>query len=88
MELIEGYERFGDATSGPLLPGDRGTIIEMQYGPSGERYENSMPILNRFTSISIISQFAIFNVGIPSVSYIIHDDGGINPRHLFARAQV
>jgi hypothetical protein len=37
VELVVGYERFGDAANGPLLPGERGTIIELQKGPSGER---------------------------------------------------
>lgn len=37
VELVEGYERFGDAANGPLLPGERGTIIELQKGPAGER---------------------------------------------------
>jgi hypothetical protein len=32
-----GYERFGDAASGSLLPGNRGTIIELQ-GAQGLRY--------------------------------------------------
>lgn len=36
VELVGGYERFGDAANGPLLPGERGTIIELQKGPSGE----------------------------------------------------
>jgi hypothetical protein len=37
VELVVGYERFGDAASGPLLPGNRGTIIELQ-GAQGLRY--------------------------------------------------
>ena len=27
---MSNYERFGDASNGPLLPGDRGTVIELQ----------------------------------------------------------
>jgi hypothetical protein len=38
VELIEGYERFGDASNGPLHPGERGTVIDLQEGPSGDRY--------------------------------------------------
>ena len=30
MELVKNYERFGDASNGPLLPGNRGTVIELQ----------------------------------------------------------
>lgn len=37
VELVEGYERFGDAINGPLAPGERGTIVELQQGPEGER---------------------------------------------------
>jgi hypothetical protein len=38
VELVEGYERFGDAVNGPLTPGERGIIVEFQLGPEGERY--------------------------------------------------
>ena len=38
VELVEGYERFGDAVNGPLVPGERGLIVELQQGPEGERY--------------------------------------------------
>ena len=38
VELVEGYERFGDAINGPLVPGERGVIVELQQGPEGERY--------------------------------------------------
>jgi hypothetical protein len=38
VELVEGYERFGDAINGPLVPGERGIIVELQQGPEGERY--------------------------------------------------
>mmetsp|Transcript_36670 Transcript_36670/g.88593 ORF Transcript_36670/g.88593 Transcript_36670/m.88593 type:complete len:2896 (+) Transcript_36670:158-8845(+) len=37
VELVEGYERFGDAVNGPLVPGERGVIVELQQGPEGER---------------------------------------------------
>ena len=37
MELIEGYEKFGDAARGPMAPGDRGQVVEVQRGASGER---------------------------------------------------
>ncbi|KAG7373198.1 HECT-domain ubiquitin-transferase [Nitzschia inconspicua] len=36
VELVEGYERFGDAANGPLQPGDRGTVIELQKSSTGE----------------------------------------------------
>jgi len=36
VELASNYERFGDATNGPLLPGNRGIIIELQ-GEQGSR---------------------------------------------------
>jgi hypothetical protein len=38
VELVEGYERFGDAANGPLLPGDRGSVIELQKVASDEMY--------------------------------------------------
>lgn len=38
VELVEGYERYGDASNGPLHPGDRGTVVEVLDGPNGERY--------------------------------------------------
>lgn len=38
VELVEGYERFGDASSGPLQVGDRGVVVELQRGPNGERW--------------------------------------------------
>jgi hypothetical protein len=38
VELVGGYERFGDAANGPLQPGDRGTVIELQKASSGEMY--------------------------------------------------
>jgi len=38
VELAAGYEKFGDASGGPLQPGDRGVVIGTQIGPNGERY--------------------------------------------------
>jgi hypothetical protein len=38
VELVEGYERFGDAANGPLLPGDRGSVIELQKVSPDEMY--------------------------------------------------
>jgi len=37
VELVDGYEKYGDASGGPLQPGDRGTVVELQQGPSDER---------------------------------------------------
>ena len=37
VELVDGYERYGDAASGPLLIGDRGVVVELQRGPNGEK---------------------------------------------------
>ena len=37
VELVDGYERFGDAVNGSLQPGDRGTVVDFQESPSGER---------------------------------------------------
>ena len=37
VELVTGYEKYGDASGGPLQPGDRGTVVELQRGPNGER---------------------------------------------------
>eukprot|EP00521_Asterionellopsis_glacialis_P007185 CAMPEP_0195289262 /NCGR_PEP_ID=MMETSP0707-20130614/5611_1 /TAXON_ID=33640 /ORGANISM="Asterionellopsis glacialis, Strain CCMP134" /LENGTH=3115 /DNA_ID=CAMNT_0040349249 /DNA_START=115 /DNA_END=9462 /DNA_ORIENTATION=+ len=38
VELVESYERFGDAPSGPLHPGDRGKVVEIQQGQRGEQH--------------------------------------------------
>jgi hypothetical protein len=38
VELTEGYDRYGDAMSGPLQIGDRGIVVEVQKGPNGEKY--------------------------------------------------
>jgi len=37
VEVSVGYDRYGDAASGPLRPGDRGTVLEVQRGPRGDR---------------------------------------------------
>lgn len=37
MELVEGYEKLSDSAGGPLQPGDRASVIEIQRGPNGER---------------------------------------------------
>lgn len=36
VQLVEGYEGKGDATAGPLQPGDRGRVVEVQRGPTGQ----------------------------------------------------
>jgi hypothetical protein len=56
---VEGYERFGDASSGPLLPGDRGTIIEMQNGSSGEKYGFYELLILHFASYIKFSHFSL-----------------------------
>ena len=38
VELADGYQNKGDARAGPLQPGDRGTVVEVQQGPNGERH--------------------------------------------------
>ena len=35
--MVDGYEKFGDSARGPLRPGDRGLVIELQKGPNGEK---------------------------------------------------
>ena len=35
---MEGFERYGDASSGPLQVGDRGIVVDVQRGPNGEKY--------------------------------------------------
>jgi len=37
VELVDGYEKFGDASGGPLQPGERGVVVDLQNGPNGER---------------------------------------------------
>lgn len=38
VELVDGYERYGDASSGPLQVGDRGIVVDVQRGPNGDTY--------------------------------------------------
>jgi hypothetical protein len=38
VELVEGFDRFDDASSGPLQVGDRGVVVDVQRGPNGEKY--------------------------------------------------
>jgi hypothetical protein len=38
VELVEGYEKYGDALGGPLVPGERGVVVEIQRGANGDRY--------------------------------------------------
>lgn len=38
VQLGAGYESKGDAASGPLQPGDRGTVVELQKGPNGQSH--------------------------------------------------
>ena len=38
MQLVDGFEKFGDASGGPLQVGDRGVVVDIQRGPNGERY--------------------------------------------------
>lgn len=38
VELVPGYEKFGDASGGPLNLGDRGIVVDTQNGPNGDRY--------------------------------------------------
>ena len=38
VELVDGFERYGDASSGPLQVGDRGIVVEVQQGLNGEKY--------------------------------------------------
>ena len=37
VELVEGYDKFGDASSGPLEPFARGLVVDLQNGTDGER---------------------------------------------------
>jgi hypothetical protein len=36
VELVDSYTKYGDASGGPLQPGDRGTVIEVKRGPGVE----------------------------------------------------
>jgi hypothetical protein len=38
VELIEGYDKYGDALGGPLQPRERGVVVDVQNGSKGERY--------------------------------------------------
>lgn len=37
VQLIDGYESKGDASTGPLRPGERGRVVELQRGPTGQK---------------------------------------------------
>jgi hypothetical protein len=37
VEITDGSNRYGDASNGPLKPGDLGTVIELQRGARGDR---------------------------------------------------
>jgi hypothetical protein len=37
VQLTTGYEKYGDAAGGPLRPGDRGVVVELQGPPNAER---------------------------------------------------
>ncbi len=37
VEIVDGSNRYGDASNGPLKPGDLGTVIELQRGARGDR---------------------------------------------------
>jgi hypothetical protein len=41
VELVHGYEKFGDAAGGPLNPGERGVVVETQDSINGDRYGES-----------------------------------------------
>ena len=36
VELLEGFEKFGDAAGGPMTVGDRGQVVEIQTGQYDE----------------------------------------------------
>ena len=42
VELVEGFDRYGDASSGPLQLGDRGIVVDVQKGANGEMYVGAM----------------------------------------------
>ena len=42
VELVEGFDRYGDASSGPLQLGDRGIVVDFQNGANGEMYVVAM----------------------------------------------
>lgn len=65
VELVEGYERFGDAANGPLQPVDRGTVIELQKASSGEMYVCVIAIdLLRCNFSSILTYLLLFEQNI------------------------
>jgi hypothetical protein len=37
VQLTTAYEKYGDAAGGPLRPGDRGVVVELQGPPNAER---------------------------------------------------
>jgi hypothetical protein len=66
VELLEGYERFGDASNGPLHPGERGAVVDLQEGPTGERYVHSK-FTRMFESTMTYSPYEKKRTGILSV---------------------
>ena len=36
VELVDSYTKYGDASGGPLQPGDRGAVIQVKKGQGVE----------------------------------------------------
>ena len=36
VQLVDGYESKGDASNGPLRTSERGRVVELQHGPTGQ----------------------------------------------------
>ena len=88
VELVEGYERFGDASSGPLQVGDRGVVVEMQRGPNGERWvaackRESAPCVV-LPGLSDLTEYALSVSDALFVCFSVAVDGGTS-RKRFCR---
>lgn len=87
VELVEGFERYGDASSGPLQVGDRGIVVDVQRGPNGEKYVTYICILKIIVKHSFPH---VFRSGLDNLYeyFIAGDDGGTMCKQSSRKSQV
>jgi hypothetical protein len=84
---VEGFERYGDASSGPLQVGDRGIVVDLQRGPNGEKYVMVYLILKRTVNYFYPNLFHFYLDNL-YVYFIVGDDGGTMYKQLSRKNQV
>jgi hypothetical protein len=80
VELTNGYEKFGDASGGPLLTGDRGVVVDLQRAPNGEQYVLRHGHSIRALTLTVIGDLLVFCT--------MAGGGGTNRRRLCLKGQV